>query len=80
MEVVLRDPALAQHGRGEQERGKTESPRKTGDVEELQGVLALLGKWKWRRKLLLSSPRVLFRFKHAFSQEKKKVVPPPPDP
>lgn len=83
MEVVLQEPALAQ--RREQDHGKTENPGKTGDVEEPQGVLALLRKWKWRRKLLLSCLRALFRFKYAFSQEKKKknttwVPPPPPDP
>lgn len=54
-ELVLGEPAPAQHM--EQKHGKTESPGKTGDVEDLQGILALLGKWKWRRKLLLSSLR-----------------------
>lgn len=55
MELVLWEPAPAQHM--EQKHGKTESPGKMGDVEDLQDVLALLGKWKWRRKLLLSSLR-----------------------
>lgn len=67
----LKEPAMSWHG--EQEHGKSEIPGKTGDMEELQGVLALLRKWKWRRKLLLSSLHVLFTFTYAFSQEKKKT-------
>lgn len=53
IELVLWEPAPAQHM--ELKHGKTESPGITGNVEELQGILALLGKWKWKRKLLLSS-------------------------
>lgn len=48
MELFLWEPAPAQHM-------AKRSPGKTGDVEDLQGILALLGKWKWKRKLLLSS-------------------------
>lgn len=36
MELDLWEPAPAQHM--EQKHGKTESPGKTGDVENLQGV------------------------------------------